>query len=161
MIRYALSCTNGHDFEAWFRSGVDFDDQQARGYLACPSCGDAAVTKSLMAPAVRPSEVREARVAVRPGPASAAGGPAIQAATGGPAGAAQAEMIARLRELKAAMLASSEDVGTSFAEEARKIHYGEAPARQVHGQASLDDARALVEEGVEVMPLPILPEDRN
>ncbi len=156
MIRYTLSCSNDHRFEAWFRSGDDFDDLQARGFLACPSCGDAAVRKALMAPAVVPAEAREQRMPA-PRPAASPSGP-VPAALPGPA---PAEVIEKLRELKAALLAASEDVGAGFVEEARRIHYGEAPARAVHGQASLEDARALVEEGVEILPLPVLPEERN
>jgi hypothetical protein len=72
-----------------------------------------------------------------------------------------AELVARLRELKAQLLSGSEDVGKGFAEEARRIHHGESPARAVHGQATAEDARALVEEGVGILPLPILPEERN
>ena len=152
MIRYALTCSDGHAFEAWFRSAEDFDRQQERGMLSCPTCGDGRVSKALMAPAVvsRPAaaEAEAMPVAALP-PPQAPVPPQMQ------------EAIRRLRELKAQLLANAEDVGKGFAEEARRIHYGEAPARAVHGQASADEARALLEEGVGILPLPVLPEERN
>jgi hypothetical protein len=164
MIRYALTCSNAHAFEAWFRSAEDFDGQRDRGLLSCPACGDGAVSKALMAPAVvtRRAPVAEAVPAPVPGPVMGPGpamGPgSVPAALPGPP---TAEFLARLRALKAEMLENSEDVGQRFAEEARRIHYGEAPTRTVHGQASLDDARALLEEGVGILPLPVLPDERN
>jgi hypothetical protein len=153
MIRYALTCSAEHRFEAWFRSADDFDRQDARGLLSCPACGDTAVRKALMAPAV----------ATRPEPESAKAGPA-DAAPPMPAALAApqvAEIAETLRALKAKLLENSEDVGTRFAEEARRIHYGEAPTRTVHGRASGEEARALVEEGVGILPLPVLPDERN
>jgi hypothetical protein len=157
MIRYALTCSNAHTFDAWFRSAEDFDAQRERGLLSCPTCGDGAVAKALMAPAVvsrrAPPAERAVPPAVRPGPSGA-----VPAALPSPE---TAEMVERLRALKAELLKGSEDVGGRFAEEARRIHYGESPARTVHGQASLDDARALVEEGVGILPLPVLPDERN
>ncbi|WP_181701066.1 DUF1178 family protein [Chthonobacter albigriseus] len=169
MISFTLCCSKGHHFDAWFRSSEDYDVQRERGLLSCPSCGSGEVGKGLMAPAVRTAERAEAVVAplqlvpappqapvsAQPSPAASA---FMQAAMASPEGQ---EILGRLRELKAKLTANSEDVGSRFVEEARKIHYGEAPERAVHGQASLDDARALLEEGVEIMPLPVLPEERN
>lgn len=144
MIRYALTCENAHGFEAWFRSADDYDGQAARGLVTCPSCGSDKVGKALMAPRVVTSE----RAADQSMPAAIIP-PEAQ------------EALARLRELKAALLAQSEDVGAGFAEEARRIHYGEAPPRQVHGAASLADARSLVEEGIDIIALPVFPDERN
>jgi hypothetical protein len=158
MIRYALSCSKGHPFEAWFRSAEDFDRQQEGGLLACPSCGDTSVAKALMAPAVvsrgeAQAVIPDAQPETAPLPVAAPGPVPLPP---------EAEaMIARLRELKAKLLENSEDVGRGFAEEARRIHFGEAPLRAVHGQASQEDAASLIEEGVEIMQLPVLPEDRN
>jgi hypothetical protein len=158
MIRYALSCSKGHPFEAWFRPAEDFDRQQEGGLLACPSCGDTSVAKALMAPAVvsrgeAQAVIPDAQPETAPLPVAAPGPVPLPP---------EAEaMIARLRELKAKLLENSEDVGRGFAEEARRIHFGEAPLRAVHGQASQEDAASLIEEGVEIMPLPVLPEDRN
>jgi hypothetical protein len=155
MIRYALSCSDGHRFEAWFRSAADFDNQQLTGLLSCPICGDVEVGKALMAPSVvsRGDPAAEAAPPSPVGPVAPAEAPTLAA---GPA-----EMIERLRELKSALLANSEHVGPRFAEEARRIHYGEAPARLVHGEASTEEAKKLIEEGVGIMPIPILPDERN
>ncbi|BBE73838.1 DUF1178 family protein [Oharaeibacter diazotrophicus] len=158
MIRYALVCSAAHDFDGWFRSSEDFDAQKARGLVECPVCGSTAVEKALMAPAVRIRDGASAPTLPAPVAAGAPPVPAVPAALPPPEAA---EMIARLRELKAKLTAGSENVGERFAEEARRIHYGETEARAVHGQASPDEARALVEEGVPILPLPILPDERN
>lgn len=142
MIKYSLICDAGHTFEGWFSSGGDFDAQQARGLVTCPACGSASVTKALMAPAISGSDAEE-----RP----------MEVAGGG----APAEMVAKLRELVSHIRANSEDVGTRFPEEARKIHYGEAPQRGIIGQAKHEEIGALIEEGIDIAPLPILPEDKN
>jgi hypothetical protein len=153
MIRYTLSCDNDHTFEAWFRSSADFDAQAARGLLSCPQCGSEKIGKALRAPNVVVRD--EPTVARVPAPVAP---PPVPAAMLPPE--AQ-EMVSKLRELKAKLVENSENVGERFADEARKIHYGESPARPVHGQASLEDARALLDEGVEILPLPVLPEERN
>ncbi len=144
MIKYALKCEADHAFEGWFSSGSDFDGQQARGLVTCPVCGSASVGKALMAPAVATAHAGDAQV---PMPMAGGGVPA--------------EMIAKLREVVTQIRASSEDVGTRFPEEARKIHYGEAPARGIIGQAKQEEIGALLEEGIEIAPLPVLPEDAN
>lgn len=143
MIRYALRCDNGHDFEAWFKSGGDFDQQAEKGYLACPVCASTAVGKAVMAPSVRRAEA----------PASSA--LPVQAALPDP------EKIEAFKAFVRAIRNNSEQVGERFPEEARKIHYGEAEARGIIGQASPDDVAALVEEGIDILPLPALPEDAN
>jgi hypothetical protein len=155
MIRYTLSCSDGHRFEAWFRSAADFDTQQSTGLLSCPICGDGTVGKALMAPSVvsREAPVMEKAPPAPVGPLAPAEAPTLAA---GPA-----ELIERLRELKSALLANSEHVGPRFAEEARRIHYGEAPARLVHGEASTEEAKKLMEEGVGILPIPILPDEMN
>ncbi|WP_181704482.1 DUF1178 family protein [Chthonobacter rhizosphaerae] len=158
MIRYALSCDKGHGFDAWFRSAADFDAQAERGLLSCPHCGSTSVAKGLMAPRVRTGEAAEPS-APTPVPAEAPTVPApIQAMLSTPEGR---EIIGRLRELKTRLIENSENVGSRFAEEARRIHYGEAPERAVHGQATAEEARELVEEGVGILPLPILPDEQN
>ncbi len=144
MIKFALKCEADHAFEGWFSSGSDFDGQQARGLVTCPVCGSASVSKALMAPAVATAHAADAQV---PMPMAGGGVPA--------------EMIAKLREVVTQIRASSEDVGTRFPEEARKIHYGEAPARGIIGQAKQEEIGALLEEGIEIAPLPVLPEDAN
>jgi hypothetical protein len=139
MIRFSLCCDNDHDFEGWFRSNEDFDGQAARGLVTCPACGSANVGKALMAPAIRTAEERA--------PATLALDPDKR------------EMMKALRDMVRAVKANAEDVGETFPEEARRIHHGEAKARGIYGRASREEARALIEDGIEVAPLPDLPDD--
>ncbi|TPW30055.1 DUF1178 family protein [Martelella alba] len=142
MIHYALTCDNGHGFDGWFAGSDDFDRQVQSGFLTCPVCGSAKVEKSLMAPSVSTARKQEEKQQ-------------LQMKT------AEREAAGKLREAVAAIRANSEDVGTRFPEEARKIHYGEARERGIIGEAKSDEVRALLEEGIEIMPLPQLPEDAN
>lgn len=146
MIRYALRCRSGHDFESWFRSAEAYDTLRAAGHVACPECGVSEVEKALMAPQVRPA--RRKAAAAPPAPAEA---PAA------PLSAPASEREARLAALRREIEAKSEYVGMQFAAEARRIHAGDAPERSIHGEARIEEARALVEEGVPVAPLPFLP----
>lgn len=167
MIRYALECGEEHGFEAWFRSSDDFERQQAAELLACPVCGSHAVTRALMAPAVSTSRKRAeiaATIAAAPAvpePAAAAPPvptPPVPVTLPDPRAAALAEM---LRQMRRHVEENAENVGPRFPEEARKIHYGETDARGIYGQASRDEVEALLDEGIEVHALPVLPEDRN
>ena len=142
MIRYSLSCERGHAFEGWFASSSDFDQQAKRGLVACPTCGSSSVTKTLMAPAVSTARQKDAVRTL-----------ALDQA--------QREAFAKIKETLASIRANAEDVGDRFAEEARKIHYGEVEERGIIGEASLEEARALLDEGIDVAPLPILPDDVN
>ncbi|AJY45938.1 DUF1178 family protein [Martelella endophytica] len=142
MIHYSLSCDNGHAFDGWFSGSADFDSQVQRGLLTCPVCGSASVSKGLMAPPVstaRKQEQRQAALVDR----------------------AQREAVEKLRKAVAEIRSNAEDVGERFPEEARRIHYGEAEERGIIGEANLDDVRDLLEEGIEIMPLPVLPDDKN
>jgi hypothetical protein len=142
LIRFSLVCDNDHAFEGWFSEGADFDRQVAAGFLTCPTCNSAAVSKSLMAPSVSTARRKDEKRAVA-------------------MDMAQKQVMAKLREAVTAIKANAEDVGEKFPEEARKIHYGEADARGIIGKASVEDVRALVDEGIEVAPLPVLPDDAN
>jgi hypothetical protein len=142
LIRYELSCDNGHAFEGWFGSADDFDRQQQMALVSCPTCGSSHVAKRLMAPSVSTARKKERRQEL-----------VMQAG--------QKEIISKLREIVTTIRANSEDVGERFPEEARKIHYGEAEQRGLIGQATLDEVRDLLEEGVEIAPLPVLPDDTN
>lgn len=153
MIRYSLVCSNAHEFEGWFRSSEDFDAQSSAGLCACPECGSRSVTKALMRPNVTTSENRASV------PAQIEATPQEKQLVAIPPEAR--EFIEKLKEIKTALLDGSENVGKRFAEEARRIHFGEAPIRAVHGEATAEDARALVEEGIDILPLPILPGERN
>ncbi|EJC81466.1 hypothetical protein Rleg4DRAFT_3149 [Rhizobium leguminosarum bv. trifolii WSM2297] len=142
MIRYSLSCDNAHEFEGWFSESADFDRQVATGFLTCPVCHSAAVSKLLMAPSVSTARKKDERQTLA-------------------MDALRQEALQKLKEAVAAVKANSEDVGTQFPEEARKIHYGEADARGIIGQATVDEAQALLEEGIEIAAIPVLPEDVN
>lgn len=147
MIILDLSCSEGHRFEGWFRSSGDFGVQQEQGLLSCPHCGSVAVRRL-------PSAVH---VASSPAPVEMRR-PAASAATSREA----AHPLAMLKAAVELIVRSSEDVGSRFAEEARKIHYHEAPARPIRGQATDDDCSALREEGIEFLSLPpVTPEDLN
>ena len=142
MIVFDLVCADGgHVFEAWFGSSDDYADQQARGLVACPVCGSDGVDKAPMSP--RLGQRGNAKAA------PAAGTPMVK----GDAGAMKA-MLQAMAQAQAKALASSDYVGTRFADEARAIHLGEVERRSIHGQATPAEARALVEDGVEVAPLP-------
>lgn len=131
-----LQCANHHAFEGWFASDADFQSQQERGLVACPLCADSMVSKMPSAPRLNLGASR----GDEPVPAGARPEAAMQAAW---------MRIARH------VLANTDDVGEKFAEEARRIHYGEAEARNIRGQASPEQTAELIEEGIEVMPLPI------
>jgi hypothetical protein len=165
MIRYALICNKGHDFESWFKNSATFDKQAARGFVACPLCGSTKVEKAIMAPRLS----RSARDIEAPAPAPA---PATPDATA-PAATAEAStpvaMVSpqehafrkKLKELRDHLTQNADYVGRKFPEEARKMHYGEIEHRSIYGEASPDDAKELHEEGIEFHPLPILPGERN
>lgn len=147
MIQYALKCADGHKFDSWFQSADAFDKLQAAGMVTCAVCGVADVSKHLMAPAVRPARKSGAAPAdSKPsGPLSAPASPAEQ-------------MVAELRRK---VEQSSEYVGGNFVSEARAMHDGDAPERSIYGEAKLDDARKLLEDGVPVMPLPFRPRGKS
>jgi hypothetical protein len=128
MIRYALRCDNDHRFDSWFGSSADFDRLRGAGMVACALCGSTAVEKELMAPGV-------------------------STAASGDLAPASADEVA-LRALRRRIEASSEDVGRAFAAEARRIHEGAAPRRSIIGEARPAEARALIEDGIPVAPLP-------
>jgi hypothetical protein len=145
MIVFDLSCHEGHRFEGWFASSTDYAEQQARGLLACPSCGSAEVSKAPMAPAVPAKGNTKQEVLPPEAPRQVANTPMppeVQKA------------LAALAKAQAAALKNSTWVGDKFAEETRKMHYGERDEAPIHGQASLAEAKALIDEGVPVAPLP-------
>jgi hypothetical protein len=146
MIKYRLGCTDGHEFESWFRSIADYDAQSRSGAVACPLCGSTEITKQPMAPAVV-SGRGSAGASVSQQPA------ADQSPSAAMAGA--------LRAFKKVVMESSEDVGGRFAEEARKIHFGEAEERNIRGSSTIEEAQALSQDGISFGVLPPLPEDLN
>ncbi len=151
MIRYRLKCKKSHEFEAWFRNSQDYDRQAKRGLVECPTCGSKLVMKAPMAP----------RIARGRSKAHSDAGTAKSPVMTGEPGEKQRELMQAMRKLRDEMLSKSEYVGPRFADEARRIHHNEAEARGIHGEASADDVKKLKEEGVEVYPVPVLPEDHN
>jgi hypothetical protein len=159
MIRYRLKCEKRHEFEAWFADSAAFDRQAKRREISCPRCGTTRVEKALMAPSIA-KRSRRRRAPKPAAPASAApAGSQAQAETHRLA--AHGELATAMRKLRTEIEAKSEYVGPRFPEEARKIHYDEAPARGIYGEATHEEAQALAEEGIEFFPLPPLPEDHN
>lgn len=141
MIRFSLICDATHEFEAWFRSSDDYETQAKRGLVSCPVCHSQKVSKALMAPAVTTGRKRE-KMALA-------------------ADAEQKRIAAAMIELARKIRENADYVGDKFAEEARKIHFGETEQRGIYGEATLEEVNALVDEGVDLLPLPPLPEDRN
>jgi hypothetical protein len=161
MIRYSLRCERDHAFESWFQSSSAYDTQVKRKLVTCPACGSAKVEKAIMAPQIVSKRGRDI-AAPEPAPASAAPAAEVTAPASTPLLMAQErELRAKLKELRDHIVKNADNVGERFPNEARKMHYGDIEHRPIYGEASPDEARALIDEGVEVSPLPVLPEDRN
>jgi hypothetical protein len=163
MIRYALICEKGHDFESWFQNSATFDKQANRNLVTCPFCGSAKVEKAIMAPKlVRGGHAAEGRATpVSPEqapPPVATNEPKAPVAMMSPQ---EQELRNKLKELREHLVRNADYVGRKFPEEARKMHYGEIEHRSIYGEASPEDARELHEEGIEFHPLPVLPDERN
>jgi hypothetical protein len=145
MIKYALGCAEGHAFDSWFPDSAAYDKQRKRGFVACPECGSTRVDKAIMAPAVVGGD-RAATVEASPGIAAD-------------------DQRRRTREFYVRMRreieANTDDVGAKFPEVARAIHLGEEPERAIRGRASLAEAKSLLEDGVGVLPLPMLEDELN
>ena len=135
MIRYALACAQGHEFEGWFSASSDFDDQSARGLVSCPMCGVSEVRKQIMAPAV-------------------SGATRARGETEVPVAAKRAMMMEVMGRVRRHVEANFENVGDAFAKEARAIHEGRSEERGIYGEASAAEVKRLVEDGVPVAPLP-------
>lgn len=145
MIVFDLKCAaHGHVFETWFGSSADYEDQQARGLVTCPYCGDAQIGKAVMAPAIA------AKGNSRPDPAPAAGTPMATS----PDPAKMRAMVEALAQAQSKALEGSTWVGRDFAAQARAMHYGEQDRASIHGEVAPAEAKALLSEGVEVAPLP-------
>jgi hypothetical protein len=145
MIRYTLKCAEGHEFESWFQSAEAFEALETRGMLSCSHCGGSEVRKAMMAPRVASGGAEPAPAADTPAKLSALASPMEEA----------------LQRLRRHVEENSTYVGGNFAREARAIHLGDAPDRLIHGEANPEEARALIEDGVPVAPLPFLPKNRS
>ena len=141
MIIYSLICDNSHKFDAWFRSAEAYDEQHERGIVTCPMCNSVKVEKALMAPAV--SRMNSDKVSL---------------STGHPM---QSEIREMLRTMRKKVTSEADYVGDKFAEEARKIHFKEAEARGIYGEATRDEVAELIDDGVDFLPLPHIPEEAN
>jgi hypothetical protein len=162
MIRYALRCERDHTFESWFQDSAAYEQQVKRKLVSCPACGSVKVEKAIMAPQIVSKKGREvAPPAPEPAPAPAPAQPAPEAGSTPLLMAQERELRAKLKELRDHIVKNADNVGERFPNEARKMHYGEIEHRPIYGEASPDEARALIDEGVEVSPLPVLPDDRN
>ena len=144
MIRFALVCDQGHEFEAWFGSGAAYEEQACMHTVSCPVCGSTGVKKAPMAPAIKRGRTESA-----PGPSPTSGSPERK------------RTYAFLKGLRDHLKEHAEHVGPAFPEEARKMHYGETEVRTIYGEATGEEAKALREEGIPAVPLPVLPEDHN
>ena len=157
MIRYALQCERGHAFESWFQNSSAYESQVKRKLVSCPACGSAEVEKAIMAPRIVGKKAAESPENPPAAPADVVAAPASTPLLM----AQERELRAKLKELRDHIVKSADNVGERFPNEARKMHYGDIEHRPIYGEASPDEARALIDEGVEVTPLPVLPEDRN
>lgn len=150
MIRFTLICEHEHEFEAWFASNEDFDHQQSSGWVSCPICESSNVEKTLMIPSIAKSS-KEKNIDEDTPTETPSVLPDDR----------QRKIINKIRELRNELLDGAENVGDKFPEEARKIHYGESERKGIYGQADSQEVEELLDEGIPVAPLPILPEDTN
>ncbi len=141
MIQFSLHCSKGHRFDAWFRNAQAFEDQQSKGIVSCAVCGDTAVSKAPMAPAVARTDL--GRMSLSSSQPDAA------------------QLRQMLRAYRQKVVSEADYVGERFAEEARKMHFDEIKARQIYGEATREEVAALAEDGVAFLPLPDLPEEHN
>nr|TFG55029.1 MAG: DUF1178 family protein [Hyphomicrobiales bacterium] len=137
MITYNLSCSRGHEFEGWFKDSAAYDAQETGGALVCPMCGDLKIRKAIMSPSVSKSSARA--------PAKTDAETVRQYAAG----------------LRKFIQKNAEYVGPRFADEARKIHYGEVDERHIYGESTTAEVKELIKEGIEVAPFPVDPEEMN
>lgn len=150
MIKYALICEQRHEFESWFPGSAAYDKQAKRGLVTCPACGSSKVEKAIMAP--RLSGTRKRKKGAAEAPAAA---PVAMLSP------QEQELRKKLKELREHITKNADYVGQKFPEEARKMHYGEIEHRSIYGEASLEAAKELHDEGIELHPLPVLPDEQN
>jgi hypothetical protein len=162
MIRYSLVCERKHGFEIWFKNSADYDKQAKRDLVTCPECGSTKVEKALMAPALGRGGKKSAHPPMaEAAPATEAPVPVENKTPVAMLSPHEQEFRAKLKELRDHLTKNADNVGAKFPEEARKMHYGESEHRSIYGEASPQEAKELLEEGVELHPLPVLPEERN
>ena len=161
MIRYTLRCERDHTFESWFQDSSAYEQQVKRKLVSCPVCDSVMIEKAIMAPRIVRKKGRE-RAEPAPAPAAPAAETPAPTTSATPLMMAQErELRAKIKELRDHIVKNAENVGEKFPNEARKMHYGEIEHRPIYGEASPEEAKSLIDEGVEVSPLPVLPDDRN
>ena len=152
MIHYSLVCDKNHTFESWFQNSAAYDKQVKRKLVTCPMCGSAKVEKAIMAPRLARKDKSTSVVAP------------VESEVSTPVAMVspeEKELRAKLKELRDHLTANADNVGKKFPEEARKMHYGETEHRSIYGEATLEDAKELHEEGIDFHPLPVIPDERN
>jgi hypothetical protein len=154
MIKFTLACENRHEFESWFQNGGALDLQVEAGLVACPTCGATKVGKAIMAPAITGTRHHTAPLPVPQQQPEAPMKLALRDEK-------DRELRTMIESLRTRIFAEADDVGARFPEEARKMHNGLVEERPIHGQASFEEARALIEEGIGILPIPVLPDEHN
>jgi len=152
VIHYSLVCDKNHTFESWFQNSAAYDKQVKRKLVTCPMCGSAKVEKAIMAPRLARKDKSTSVVAP------------VESEVSTPVAMVspeEKELRAKLKELRDHLTANADNVGKKFPEEARKMHYGETEHRSIYGEATLEDAKELHEEGIDFHPLPVIPDERN
>ena len=162
MIKYALVCDKGHEFESWFADSAAYDRQRKRKLVTCAVCDSAKVEKAIMAPRITTKKakrpVSDASAVAAPVANEAPAAPLAPVAMLSPQ---ELEFRSKLKELRDHLVKNGENGGGKFPEEARKMHYGEIEHRSIYGVATPEEAKELLEEGIECHPLPVLPDERN
>lgn len=152
MIRYTLKCERDHTFESWFQSSSAFDNQVRRKLVSCPMCDSTRIEKAIMAPQIA-KKGRDRGVQPPAASNEPSSTPLMMTH--------EQELRTKLKELRDHVTKNADNVGNRFPAEARKMHYGDIEQRAIYGEASTDEAKALSDEGIDVLPLPTLPDDRN
>ena len=159
MIKYALVCDKGHQFESWFADSAAYDKQRKRKLVECPVCNSPKVDKAIMAPRIAAKKAKKP-AADAPAPVANEAPAAVPAPVAMMSPQAM-EFRTKLKELREHIVKNAEDVGARFPDEARKMHYGETEHRSIYGVATPQEAKELLDEGIECHPIPVLPEERN
>lgn len=161
MIRYALVCERKHDFEIWFGDSADYERQRKRGLVTCPICDSNKVEKAIMAPSIARGGKKRSLAPVETPQTPIQDAPAPAPENVAMISPQEQEFRAKLKEFRDHLTKNADNVGGRFPEEARKMHYGETPHRSIYGEASPQEAKELIDEGIEFHPLPTLPDERN
>lgn len=157
MIHYQLRCAQDHEFDSWFKDSASFERQAKRGLVECPTCGGTKVSRALMAPAVPRKSNAQPEPAPPPPPPAPPPAPGAVAGRKEAKGRMPAQVMAMLQRLRTEVERNCDYVGPEFADEARKIHRGEADARGIYGETTKDEAEALAEEGIDISSIPWVP----